>query len=127
MDGSYPQVGGASEAASISPAPAVDLLSALSVLASATDERHAALIALRDAAPADCTPEQVAGPLDRHFLDALICAHERAMDRARRRAQAVADEADRVARENAQLRHELRLVRGELDHLRAVAALKGAA
>lgn len=123
MQNGTAQVGGASEAASSSPAPAVDYLSAESILAAATD-RHAALVELRDRAPEHCSPAEIGTALDRHFLSALIAAHERAMDQARHRSQAVANEADRVSAENVRLRHELRLARAEIEHLRT---MKGAA
>lgn len=110
-------------------APRPDYLSAASVLSAAglptTEARHGALVALRDMAPEHCEPAAIRTELDRHFLDALIAAHQREMDLSRHRAQAVADEADRQALANVQLRHELAQVaaaqRWLVDHIESVA------
>ncbi len=66
-----------------------------------------ALRAMQSAAPANCSPADIGGHLDRQFLDVLIAHHEAAMDRARHQA---ADDAAEIA----SLRSQLRLAKAAL-------------
>lgn len=84
-----------------------------------TTEYHAALVALRDAAPEGYPAlADVHGPADRAYLNELIAAHEREMDAARHRANYEAANTLRVSGENVRLRAEVRQLKGEVEWLR---------